>query len=551
MGVLRYPRPACARALVTVLFAAALGGTPAAAQQTDELIRMRVEDLAASGSLTIDGESIAARQLLPRLYERRAFAPTWQSLAQVDRLLELIEEAWLEGLEPRDYHADAVRAARDAFADPAALPPARRAELDLLLTDSVIRLGYHLRFGKVDPVALDPHWNLSRSLVGEDPVVTIQAAIDSESLREFAAAVIPRERLYERLRNALAQYRAIAAAGGWPRVAPGRVLTPGMADVRVRALAERLAVTRDLAAADAGATSDLYDDVLVRAVQRFQQRHGLAADGVVGPATLAALNLPVERRIDQLRANLERARWVLYDPDSEFLVVNIAGFKAYLVRRGEIVWQSRVVVGRPYRRTPVFSATMTYLVFNPTWTVPPTILRDDILPEVRRNAGYLDEQRIDVFDAAGVRVDPATVDWSSAAARGLRLVQGAGAANALGRVKFMFPNEYSVYLHDTPSRALFERDSRAFSSGCIRVEQPLELAERLLGLGWDRARIEATIASGRTETVFLDDPMAVLLLYWTAEVDADGGVSFFPDLYGRDAALIEALAEPFRAPARL
>jgi murein L,D-transpeptidase YcbB/YkuD len=271
----------------------------------------------------------------------------------------------------------------------------------------------------------------------------------------------------------------------------------------------------------------------------------------VGPATLAALNVPVERRIDQLRANLERARWVLYEPESEFLVVNIAGFRAYLVRRGEIIWSSRVVVGRPYRRTPVFSATMRYLVFNPTWTLPPTILREDVLPEVRRDVGYLARQNIDVLDAANMLVDPATVDWSSRAGLAYRFVQRPGTANALGRVKFMFPNEYTVYMHDTPSRDLFERDSRAFSSGCIRVEQPLELAALVLGGRWDRERLDALIAAGRTETVFLDDPLPVMLLYWTAEVDAEGRVSFFPDLYGRDDAVIAALAEPFAAPAAL
>jgi hypothetical protein len=182
----------------------------------------------------------------------------------------------------------------------------------------------------------------------------------------------------------------------------------------------------------------------------------LTADGAVGPATLAALNVPAEARVAQIRANLERARWVLYDPESEFLVVNIASFQLYLVRRGEIVWRTRVQVGRPYRQTPVFRADLTYLVFNPTWTVPPTILREDILPELRRDPGYLAARHIEVIDAAGGRVDPAAVDWS---ARSFphRLVQTPGADNALGRVKFMFPNEYSVYLHDTPSRGLYPR----------------------------------------------------------------------------------------------
>jgi murein L,D-transpeptidase YcbB/YkuD len=254
----------------------------------------------------------------------------------------------------------------------------------------------------------------------------------------------------------------------------GPALRPGTTDARVPALAARLAITRDLDLdRDAlAAASTRYEEPLVAAVRAFQARHGLAADGVVGAATRAALNVPAARRVEQLRANLERARWVFYDPESEFLVVNIASFQLYHVRRGEIVWRTRVQVGRPYRQTPVFRAELTYLVFNPTWTVPPTIFREDILPELRRDPGYLAARHIEVIDAAGKRVDPQTVDWSGRSFP-YRLVQTPGADNALGRLKFMFPNEYSVYLHDTPSRDLFERSSRAFSSGCIRVENPL------------------------------------------------------------------------------
>jgi murein L,D-transpeptidase YcbB/YkuD len=530
--------------LATLVLAAVLASVGARAAEVDERIRGYVEQLRAGQELTLDGEPIAARNLLPRLYEQRAFAPAWRSVAQVDSLLAMLDESFLEGLDPADYHAAAVRTARTSLTDLDALPAAERAALDIVLTDSVVRLGYHLRFGKVDPVALDPHWNFSRELNGEDPAVTIQRAIDSPSLRDFAASVIPRVFLYDRLKKALADYRALAAAGGWPAVPGGPTLKPGMTDQRVPLLARRLAVTGALAGAVAATAG--YDEAIAAGVRRFQARHGLGEDGVVGAATLAALNVPVATRIDQLRANLERARWVLYDPESEFLVVNIAGFRLYLIRRGEIAWTTRVVVGRPYRQTPVFRSQVSYLVFNPTWTVPPTILRQDALPAIRRDAGYLAAHDIDVIDRDGQTVDPTTVDWS-ARSFPYQLVQRAGDNNALGRVKFMFPNEHQVYLHDTPSRDLFERDSRAFSSGCIRVENPFELAQLLLGDGWPRERIEALVASGRTETVFLERRLPIMLLYWTAEVGADGRATFFRDLYGRDAAVIGALATPFDA----
>jgi murein L,D-transpeptidase YcbB/YkuD len=521
-----------------------LVAAPAAAQDVAELIRQRVEELAGTGQLLVMGEPVASRHLLPRLYEKRAFEPTWRSLEQIDSLLALLDESYLEGLDPNDYHAASVRGLRATLTRLDTLAQDERASLDILLTDSVIRLGYHLRFGKVDPVELDSHWNESRDLMGEDPVETIQAAIDSADFPDFAREVIPRVFLYGRFTKALADYRAIAAAGGWPSVASGPTLKPGMTDERVPALAQRLVVTGDLPADAAQAATSFYDPVIAAGVERFQRRHRLTADGAVGRGTLAALNVPVEARIEQLRANLERARWVLYDPESEFLVVNIAGFTLYHVRRGEVVWRTRVQVGRPYRQTPVFKSQMTYLVLNPTWTVPPTIFREDIVPELRKNAGYLATRNIDLFDSTGKLVDPATVDWR---ARSLpyRLVQRPGTNNALGRVKFMFPNEHAVYLHDTPSRDLFARDTRAFSSGCIRVEDPLALAEIVLGRAWSRERIEAEIAKGNTQTVFLERPMPLMLLYWTAEVDAAGTVSFIPDVYERDAAVIKALAAPF------
>ena len=514
-------------------------------QSAADVIRAHVEELRVGGHLELLGQPVASRAVLPHVYENREFAPAWSTLRQIDGLLEIVDESYLEGLDPADYHTAALREVRATLTDLATLTPSARAELDILLTDSIIRLGYHLRFGKVDPNALDTNWNPTLELFLEDPAITIQQAIDSPSLRDFAARAIPRAFLYERFKIALAEYRALEAKGGWPAVPAGATIKPGDKDERVPALAARLAVTADLPAT-AAVNGTLYDETLALGVRRFQARHGLAPDGAVGPATLAALNVPVAARIEQLRANLERARWVFYEPESEFLVVNIAGYTLYHLRRGEVVWRTRVQVGRPYRQTPIFRAEMTYLVVNPTWTVPPTIYRNDILPAVRRNPAYLASRNIDVFDFGGSPVDPATVDWSGRNPP-YRLVQRPGPDNALGRIKFMFPNEHAIYLHDTPSRDLFDRDSRAFSSGCIRVENPLELAEQLLGVG-ARERLDSVIASGRTQTIFLEKPMPIMLLYWTAEPDATGLVSFLPDVYARDAAVIAALAEPFRAP---
>jgi L,D-transpeptidase YcbB len=257
--------------------------------------------------------------------------------------------------------------------------------------------------------------------------------------------------------------------------------------------------------------------------------------------------VPVEARIDQLRINLERARWVFRDLDERFLLVNIARFRVMLIEAQQVTWSTRAVVGRPYRQTPVFKARMTYLEFNPTWTVPPTIFAKDLLPEIRRDPDTLQRKNMVVIDHQGRRIDPAGIDWATIPARGFPYMirQEPGPMNALGRVKFMYPNPHHVYMHDTPARDLFGRSERSFSSGCIRLEQPLELARILLaGTEWDEAAIERALASGRTRVVNLPQPIPVLMLYGTAGPDGDQ-VYFAADIYGRDQPLLAALDAPF------
>lgn len=261
--------------------------------------------------------------------------------------------------------------------------------------------------------------------------------------------------------------------------------------------------------------------------------------------------MPVQRRVDQLRLTLERARWVLGGIGENFLVVNIAGFTAYLIADRQVAWETRVVVGREQQQTPVFRGDLQYIVFNPTWTVPYSIATRELLPEIKSRPDWFAKHDFDLKDAAGRMVDPSTVDWASVTRRNFnyRLVQRPGPNNALGQVKFMLPNEYAVYLHDTPARQLFGSPQRAFSHGCIRVEDPLRLAEILLASnGWDRRRIDAAIAGGTTTTTFLAEPLPVLLLYWTANVSPDGTIYFYRDVYGRDPRIAAALDGPFRIP---
>jgi len=458
-----------------------------------EALRLEIEGLRVWGRLELTGVDVASAQLLSEFYERRRFEPAWLRSQQAEDLLALILASEADGLDPADYHQAEVERGVEVLTGAGTLSPAKRAELDILLTDALVRLAYHQRFGKINPYTLDPQWNFTRRLAGDDPATALQAAMDATSLHEHLDEVIPRDWFYRSMRDALARYREIVAGGAWPAVPEGPTLRPGETDPRVSVIARRLEVTGDLADGLASTSTEHYGPELEQAIRRFQERHGLEVDGIVGAGTLREMNVPAERRVRQLEVNLERTRWVLDDISERFVLVNIAGFRVYVVDQREIVWRSRVQVGRTYRKSPVFRDEMKYLVFNPTWTVPYSIATRDLLPQIREDTGFFESRGFDLRDQQGQLIKPVSVDWSQVAPGRFpyTLVQRPGPANALGRVKFMFPNEHAVYLHDTPSKYLFDRADRTFSAGCIRVERPFELAEVLLGQdGWTQQKME-------------------------------------------------------------
>lgn len=533
------------RLLQSFALALALSWTPAwAADTPPEVLRARVEQLRTGGD-AIDDARIAARALIDQFYVRRAFEPVWDD-ARAAALRDLVRDSVTHGLDPVDYHEAALERlaiARD---------PLAAANRELLYTDALVRLVYHLHFGKVNPRELYAEWNFSRALGGgaATPVEALEALLTAPDLRAAVEHYAPHVEIYQALRRALAGYRRIAAGGGWPDVAKGPTLRVGMHDARVPTLLARLQASADADGVVPG-TEALYDEALAAAVRRFQRRHGLEADGVLGESTRRALNVPVAARIDQLRVNLDRVRWVAQDLVDDFLLVDIAGFTARLYLKDTLVWSSRIVVGKPFRKTPAFRAPLRYIVLNPTWTVPPTILREDLMPKLVRDPDYLAHNEMQLVDSSGRAVAPGAIDWSRVREGGgfpYQVVQAPGATNPLGQLKFMLPNPYAIYLHDTPSRTLFERSARAFSSGCIRLERPRELAVLLIDdpVEWDRARLDAAIADGAIRTVMLKRQIPVLLLYFTAEADELGIPSFRPDLYGRDKAVLAGLAAQFR-----
>jgi murein L,D-transpeptidase YcbB/YkuD len=534
------------RYVVLLVLTVVLCASTVHAQPNDrDVLRDRIDWLLSTHEATVEGAPIAAAALIDALYHRRNHEPAWNDPAMVKQLFDQVLRSVDHGLNPEDYHAQELGARLDPGSR--ANDPVFRADTEILCTDAVARLAITLHFGKLDPAGLDPAWNFSREIERQDPIAYLNTVLDTKTVSLALDVHGPQVPLYRRFQTGLKEYRSIMAAGGWPTVSPGPVLEIGSKGSRVEELRQRLAVTGDFPGQQTGDPT-VFDEGLETAVKHFQMRHGIDADGKAGPRTIEEMNISIETRVNQLRASLERMRWVFRDLPEKYLIVDIAGFHVYLIDNGEEIWEARVQVGKPYHATPVFKDMMRYLDFNPTWTIPPGILRRSTLPAIRKDPSYLQRSNMTVLTTSGQVVDPSTIDWATTTKGFPYMIrQEPGPDNALGRVKFMFPNTYMVYLHDTPSRGLFARSERTFSSGCIRVQNPFELAELLLDdQGWDRARIDQVVASRKTTRVNLKEPMPVLLLYWTAEVEHDGAVHFRKDVYNRDAAIITGLDEPFR-----
>lgn len=535
---------ACAPGLVNAQ--AGDPGVNPAADLVAETLRERLEQFQTSGRIDVGNTTIVAKSALLTLYESNGYRPFWNA-ERLELLRRLVLEAKLDGLNPEDYHVSALTRLAPNVASPELL---MRAQIDLLATDAYYLLVYHLYFGKVAPVAVHPAWNVgARPDAEDDAVPAVYTALSGNQLAEGVAKARPTHWLYERMRAALADYRSLETQGGWQTVPPGETLKPGMKGTRVVALRHRLAATGELAGQPLDDAT--FDAPLAVATKEFQQRHRIAADGVVGPSALAELNVPVAKRIGQIRVNLERARWALHGITADdVVVVDVAGFEVTLLRNHEVRWQGKVQVGKPYRQTPIFKSAIDYVVLNPTWTVPPGILQNDILPAMRTDPmGTLARKKLQVLDRNGQVLDPSVIAWGRYTGKHFPylLRQQPGPDNALGQVKINFPNAHLVYLHDTPSKSLFDKDERAFSSGCIRVQKPLGLVELLLNdpKKWSRASIDAVLKTPTTRTVRLKNPVPVLLMYWTIDPTANGHPTFKRDPYSRDAPLLQALDAPY------
>ena len=529
------------------------------------IIRARLDRDPATISLSCQGEMICGIQMLPLVYRDRKHLPLWIDasfrLEKAEALADAIDRAGEDGLLPIDYHQYAIHellaeiCEQSSAAGPTSVSPELWADLDLILTDAYLLYGSHLAAGRVNPETLHTDWKINTGAV--DLSASLDSAASTGDINAALKKLRPAHSGYTTLRNAFAQLRGLAAASGWPVLDDSKTIRPGDGSSAVGDLRHRLAVSGDLGPIGPDDNALFFDATLASAVKRFQQRNGLKADGIVGQNTIGMLNVPVEQRIRQVVVNLERWRWLPHDLGGRYIIVNTADFNLKAVEKGDVQLQMRVVVGRPARRSPVFSANMTYLVVNPYWNVPRTIAVEDILPEVQKDVSYLAHRGIRVFqnwELDAPEVDPATVDWHAYHADRFpfRLRQDPGPYNDLGRFKFMFPNPFAVYLHDTPNRSLFNRVQRDFSSGCIRVEAPFVLADFVLAgdQRWTPDALTEAIENGETRTIRLKQPVSVHLLYMTAWTDETGVIQFRRDIYDRDRELDRALGQrrPNRPP---
>lgn len=525
------------------LLLALVFAVPARAQGNDGLIN-RIEALQAGYPVSVLESRLYAKEALTRFYEARGYTLAWQDPSNRRELLEAIREVAGDGLNPRDYHYDTLAAL--ALKDLNDSAEELQTDLDLVLSDAFLLLASHLHHGKVNPTTIHAEWTANRQQREMQPVLS--EALASGTVYTTLQDLKPRSAAYHQLvqrRKALGEL----ISADWPAIVSGPSIRPGDTDNRIPDIRRRLALLGDLSGDSPEASNHQhYDDVLATAIPLFQARHGLEPDGIIGPDTLTALNLLPLERIYRLDANLERWRWLPESLGETYVVVNIAGFELVLVENGEQVHRQRVIVGRPYRQTPVFSDRIRYLVFNPTWTVPRKLMIEDQLPIIRSDPEYLERLGFKVFRGWGANqseVDPAEIDWTELSKNNFpyQLIQQPGPQNALGQVKFMFPNRYDIYLHDTPAQSLFTRLERTLSSGCIRLERPFELAERLLAStnGWNKRRIEQTLATAEPATVVLSEPVPVYLQYWTTWIDPAGVLQFRNDVYDRDRRLLQAL----------
>lgn len=528
--------------LLVFLYATAYSQEP----NVEVVLEIRIQG-DPSKDVMVNGQALFSQIELPQFYTNRNYEPAWTDKKNIKDLLESIESAHDEGLDPEDYHYQEIQNLL-AKKKSASLTNPEQADLDLLLTDALILYASHLLGGKLEQSKLRAKWDVEKNARPENVDSLLTVTLYNKQVKPALQTMKPAHYMYMLLKVHLKRLRSEADEGGWPQVSGGETLKKNMDDPRIMEIRDFLMATGDLKETDNNQES-VFDQELEDAVKKFQTRHGLTDDGAIGKGTIEQMQVPVERRIEQIKLNLERLRWIFHQPDEDFLMVNIAGFHVRRFTNREEVFNSRVIVGKYNHESPVFKGQMQYMVMNPTWTLPYSIATNETLPKLKKDPGYLAAKHMEVMDRNNKLLDPSTIDWSQYSRGNFPFIirQKAGPWNALGEVKFIFPNKYSVYLHDTPSRGLFERQDRAFSHGCIRTEDKWGLLMSLMDDPevWNMDKINEIVESGETTRIDLPEPINIYLVYLTAVADKENNLYFFKDVYKRDDIVAKELDKPF------
>jgi len=507
------------------------------------IIRSTIENQLPEEKIVVNGISLYSSVVFPQFYIAQEFRPSWirnpDSLNLVTEMVKFIRDSEFHGLQPQDYHYDSLIRYYELIQNDSThlLNPYFLATFDMWLSDAFFMLTSHIYHGKVNPDLLEAEWGIQRNKPELKLNEKLQLLIETGNVGHFMTRFYPPHpgyiKMFEHAKTLTSKIKDDFQVVIPQSSITVHILEDTLYNEQINAKLKFLGHSNS----DTLNYKDSLHD-LFKAIKRLQYHHGLNEDGAIGKNTYNALNLSIEDRLKKLYVNMERFRWMPDSLDQHYILVNIADFTLDYMRNNDTLLHMRTVVGKEFRQTPVFNAKMSYLVFSPTWTVPPGILRNDVLPAVAKNVNYLSSKHMVVLDASGNIVNPNTIDWNKARKGSFpyRIRQKPGSHNSLGRVKFMFPNKHSVYLHDTPSRDLFAKDGRTFSSGCIRIEKPFELAKLLLEgqEKWTDEEIRKAMNSEKEQSVILKEKVGVFIYYLTSWALANGDVHFRSDVYNRD-----------------
>jgi murein L,D-transpeptidase YcbB/YkuD len=486
----------------------------------------------------IEGEPIYQPDLVASFYTQNEWQLAWSDMMNISFMIGIVQRADEEGLNPADYHLASLR----LLYDEPALDVSGKAKLDILLTDAFMQYSMHLLHGKLNPINLYPEEWIPQKRT-RDLVFLLRKALIDNSVVSQVASFCPSYAGYKKLKLSLKKFQSIQDKEIWPLIENGKSLEVGMKDSRVPVIQDRL---KHWNASITFLSDSVYDSLMVNHIKLYQRQHGIEDDGIIGKRTIQALNLTPADYVNRIKVNMERYRWLPDNFGDEYIVVNIPAYQMSLYKGDSLVMQMNAIVGRPERKTPVFASEIRYLILNPTWTVPPTILREDALPAIRKNINYLKRNNIRVINRKGEEIDPYGLPWYKYTDKNFpyQLQQDAGPNNSLGLIKFQLVNSFRVFLHDTNLHHLFRQQNRALSSGCVRLEQPFHLAAYLLqGTRWTRTRMDEVIETGETTTVMIPKRMPVYFVYFTASV-WDTHLQLQEDVYSWDEKVINGLSEP-------